>query len=158
MSEENGKVTISTGTFGGIVYNANLSQSIINLKMEMDNGTESFGIAIRTDENFDNGYFLKFEPKHNRVVLDMWPRAASGKYQWQIRGDQPFLLELERFYRIKPNKEFEITIQLEDDICVIYVDNEIALTTRMYNHRDGLLGFFATQGSFSFKNLSCMKI
>lgn len=158
VKEKNGNVTVFTETFGGIVYDADLTRSMINAKIKMGEGTESFGIAIRSDETFDNGYFLKFEPKHRRVVLDMWPRAISGKYQWQIRGDQPFILELERFYRIEPNKEFDITLQLEDDICVVYIDNEIALTTRMYNHKKGLLGFYVTQGSVSIKNLCCIKI
>lgn len=156
--ERSGEFTVSAETFGGILFHADLKRAVIHVKMKMGEGTESFGIAVRTDENFDNGYFLKFEPKHNRVVLDMWPRAVPGKYQWQIRGDQPFLLELERFYRIEPGKEFDITIQLDDDICVFYVDKEIALTARMYNRKGGSLGFYATQGSFSLKNLCCIKI
>lgn len=150
------ELKISSDGFGGVIYDADINESHTQIVLKMGDGTRDFGIAIHTDESFDEGYFVRFDPKHNRFVIDMWPRSNQGKYQWQIDGDKPFIIELERPVKIVPEKEIEVKILQQDDICVIYVNDEVAVTMRMYNQRSGDLGFFVTQGCISLKKL-CIK-
>lgn len=152
------EVVISSDGFGGVVYSADLDRVHMHMILNTEKSPCDFGVAIRTDETLDNGYFLRFDSKHNRMVIDNWPRAVQGKYQWQIDGDKPYIVELERYLKIEPGKDININILLEKDICVIYVNEAIALTTRMYNHQNGNLGIFVTQGCIRLKKLCIKKI
>ncbi|MEK3788117.1 GH32 C-terminal domain-containing protein [Paenibacillus sp. FSL K6-1230] len=108
---------------------------------------KDFGIALRTDTALDTGYFIKFDPFHNRVAFDMWPRTEPGFFQWQIAGDRPQMIELERPLQFSQLDLITVKLIMEDDILCLYVNNAIAMTTRVYNFKTGHLGFFANEGS-----------
>ena len=58
--------------------------------------TSECGILLRASEDGDEGYVVRLEPRRGRLVFDRWPRRATGSEQWQISGDVPFAVELER--------------------------------------------------------------
>ena len=58
--------------------------------------TSECGILLRTSEDGDDGYVVRLEPRRGRMVFDRWPRRSTGSEQWQISGDVPFAVELER--------------------------------------------------------------
>ena len=82
----------------------------------------------------------------------MWPRSEQGRYQWQIKGDVPYQIETARF--LPEAEEYRVHIIREKDICVVYINDEIALSTRMYDHKGGYVGIYVVQGEV---NLSCYK-
>lgn len=90
------------------------------------------------------GYFLRMNPKNQLVAWDMWPRGEQGRYQWQIKGDVPYQIETAR--KLPKAEEYRVHIIKEKDICVVYINDEIVLSTRMYNHKDGYAGIYVVQG------------
>ncbi|MFD1906513.1 hypothetical protein ACFSQ7_24905 [Paenibacillus rhizoplanae] len=62
-------------------------------------------------------------------------------FQWQIAGDKPQMIELERPLNFAAYSRIRIQLILEEDILCLYVNDEVAMTTRIYNFKDGHLGF-----------------
>ena len=83
--------------------------------------------------------------KNQLVAWDMWPRGEQGRYQWQIKGDVPYQIETAR--KLPKAEEYRVHIIKEKDICVVYINDEIVLSTRMYNHKDGYAGIYVVQGN-----------
>lgn len=128
------------------VLNELPNQSLVEATFSNWNEAKDFGLAIRTDSALDNGYFVKFDPFHNRISFDMWPRTEPGLFQWQIAGDRPFMVELERPFRFDKVERIEVKLILEDDILCLYVNDCVAMTTRVYNFSEGRLGVYANEG------------
>ena len=122
---------------------------LIEATIEFCEETRSFGIGLRQDEDFANGYYLRFEPFYNRIVADMWPRRISGVNQWYVDGDKPFMVELERPFDYKGLKENKIHIRVfvDDSIICLYVNDTVALTMRAYLKNRTHWGFFVKDGS-----------
>lgn len=115
------------------------------------NAASEFGIALHTDEGLEKGYFLRMYRNKNMMAWDFWPRCHKGAFQWQIKGDVPYQIETER--RLPQGDDFEIQIVKEKDICVVYVNGEVALSTRMYDHKGGYLGAYVIQGDIVIEDV-----
>lgn len=111
-----------------------------------------FGIALHVDEGLEKGYFLRMDPFSRQIAWDMWPRAIQGKYQWQIKGDAACQLETVR--RLPEGNRFRVQILREKDICVTYINGEVALSMRMYDHKGGCAGLYLVQGKAQIKEFS----
>ena len=122
---------------------------LIEATIEFCEETGSFGIGLRQDKDFANGYYLRFEPFYNRIVADMWPRRVSGVNQWYVDGDKPFMVELERPFDYKALKENKVNIKVfvEGSIICLYVNDTVALTMRAYSTERKYWGFFVKDGS-----------
>lgn len=115
-------------------------------------GCHEFGIALHVDEGLEKGYFLRMDPFSRQIAWDMWPRAIQGKYQWQIKGDAACQLETVR--RLPEGNRFRVQILREKDICVTYINGEVALSMRMYDHKGGCAGLYLVQGKAQIKEFS----
>jgi beta-fructofuranosidase len=102
--------------------------------------TQGFGVMLRHSQDFESGYYVRIEPNRQRLVFDSWPR----------RGDLPHMLELERPLQISAGQPVHMLIYVNDTLCEVYVNNQVAMSARMYNHRVGNWGFFASEGIVSF--------
>lgn len=121
--------------------------------MEMDitiNQCHEFGIVLHADKGLEKGYFLRMNPFSRQAAWDMWPRAGQGFYQWQIDGDKAYQVETVRC--LPDGDHFHILIIREEDICVVYINSEIALSTRMYDHKGGYAGWYLVQGDAVIAN------
>jgi beta-fructofuranosidase len=85
-----------------------------------------------------------------RLVVDRWPRP----------GDQPFMLE--RPLALTPDQPVELIILVDGTNLVVYAGNDqrdhglVALSCRMYEHRQGALGAFVTEGKATFDSTRLM--
>lgn len=108
--------------------------------------TSECGVLLRASPDGDEGYCLRLEPKRGRLVFDRWPRQATGTEQWQISGDVPFAVELERSVSLDPG-EHELEVIVDGDLCIATVDNRAVLSTRLYDHPAGRAGVFVGEGT-----------
>lgn len=115
-------------------------------RFDIADHTSECGVLLRASADGTEGYALRLEPKRGRLVLDRWPRRSTGNEQWQISGDVPFAVELERPVSLAPG-EHELDIIVADDICVVTVDNSTVLSTRLYDRPTGRIGAFVGEGS-----------
>jgi beta-fructofuranosidase len=107
-------------------------------------GTRNFGILLRMSDNFESGYYIRFEPAMQRLVFDAWPRP----------GDVPFMCELERPIRLHPGEPLEIEVLVEGSVCEVYAGGTVAMSARLYNHAQGQWGVFAGEGDVQFSEVS----
>jgi len=105
-------------------------------------GTCNCGLFLRADGSFDNYYEVRLEPANQRMVIDRWPRA----------GDQAFMLE--RPVAMKPEHPVTLRIIVDSTCLVVYANDEIALSCRMYDHQQGSVGLFVTEGDAAFRGMS----
>ena len=88
-------------------------------------GTTECGVLLRASDDGDEGYVLRLEPKRGRMVFDRWPRRRTGDGQWQVSGDVPFVIELERPCDLPPG-EHTLEVVVDGDLCVADLDGRSA--------------------------------
>ncbi|MNN27356.1 hypothetical protein D3C81_1408910 [compost metagenome] len=126
----------------------------ISARLSFATGTRSCGIMLRASEDLDEAYYIRLEPMHNRLVFDMWPRREQGEMQWHIKGDQPHAVELEVPIELQAGTVYNIEIVVENSVCVVYLADQVAMTTRLYNLKTGNWGCFVQEGRAIFEQAS----
>lgn len=122
-------------------------------RFDIAENTSECGILLRASADGDEGYSLRLEPKRGRLVFDRWPRCATGAEQWQISGDVPHAVELERPVILEPG-EHELEVIVDGDLCVATVDNSTVLSTRIYDRPTGRVGVFVGEGDVTVTEFS----
>lgn len=115
-------------------------------RFELSAGTVECGVLLRASEDGDEGYVLRLEPRRGRLVFDRWPRRVTGTEQWQISGDVPFSVELERPCDLPPG-EHVLDVILTGELLVATLDDAVVLSTRLYDRPGGRLGAFVGDGA-----------
>lgn len=122
------------------------------LDLGLDPEGRSCGILLRTDAEGETGYVLRLEPRAGRMVLDRWPRPTTGTEQWQISGDLPHAVDLERPADLS-GPDHHLDLVVDGDLLVAALDDRVALSTRLYDHPAGRLGLFADDGTLTLRDL-----
>lgn len=115
-------------------------------------GTTECGLLLRASADGDEAYVLRLEPRRNRLVFDRWPRRRTGGEQWQISGDVPHVIELERPVTLAPGPH-RLEVVVDGDLCVATVDGSVTLSTRLYDRTDGRVGAFVGEGTATVLSL-----
>lgn len=123
------------------------------IRFDIAEGAGECGVLLRASADGDEAYVLRLEPKRGRLVFDRWPRRATGTEQWQISGDVPFVVELERPCELAPGVH-ELEVIVDGDICVATVDNATVLSTRLYDRPSGRIGAFVGEGTVTVEEFS----
>jgi beta-fructofuranosidase len=129
----------SIGRFSAISLGALPQTCMIEAEITLSSGTVYAGLLLRAGDNLDYYYQLRLEPGNRRVVFDRWPRP----------GDQPFMLERP----IQNGQSIRLKVLIDKTCIVAYVNDEVALSCRMYNHRTGDWGLFVTEGYARFNHV-----
>jgi beta-fructofuranosidase len=107
--------------------------------------THAAGIMLRVSDDLEKAYYIRLEPTHQRLVFDMWPRA----------GDIPYMPELERPINVPVDQPVKMKVIVDGTCCEVYVNDQIAMSTRLYDLKSGQWGVFATEGKARFEQLAC---
>jgi beta-fructofuranosidase len=134
----------SAGAFSCASAGALPAACRIKTTATFEDGTRNFGLMLRMRDDFESGYFIRFEPAMQRMVFDAWPRA----------GDVPFMCELERPFLLQAGEPIEIEVLVDGAVCEVYAGGTVAMSTRMYNHAQGQWGVFAGEGNVRFSDVS----
>ena len=118
----------------------------VEVQFEISAGTTEFGVLVRASADGDESYVIRLEPKRRRMVFDRWPRRCLGDAQWEISGDVPYVVELERPCELGPGAH-TLELILDGDLCVANLDRAVSLSTRLYRPPNGRLGLFVGEGA-----------
>lgn len=156
---ENGKIVVDgSQRMSYAVFDGLPEKCMIECDIDFERPVRCFGIDLNASENLDDGYFFKVEPFYNRLILDMWPRKKIGGMQHDFGGDIPYQIELERPFDMSGLNHVKLSLLIENDIAVMYINDTVSLCTRLYellgNRRWGL---FAHDGKISVSNLTVKK-
>ena len=102
------------------------------------------GVLLRYSEADDDSYWYVFEPKQMKFHFDKYPNEA-----WRFTN----FLGLEKNICLKPGEKHHLDIIVEDDICVAYLNDRLALSSRMYTNRQMPLAFVSIDGLTTFANI-----
>ncbi|MNT70117.1 hypothetical protein D3C72_2084730 [compost metagenome] len=106
-------------------------------------------MILRADSDLDKAYYIKLEPHRNRVIF------SSAIMQSEEGGKTfPYEVELERPIRLESGIPYRIRVIMDGTIGEVYINDEVALSFRMYDIPAGRLGVFATQGGTVFEQIS----
>lgn len=121
-------------------------------KLEMDVSFEGapreFGVALQVDPDFALGYYLVFEPNRQRI------QYKTGIRMYEDGGKMfPYEVEQERPFEWESGREYHVRIFVQDSILLLYVDDRVALGTRMFDRKGFRFGLFVSDGSARFSNI-----
>jgi beta-fructofuranosidase len=119
--------------------------------LDIEPGTTECGLLLRSTADGDRSYVVRLEPKRGRLVFDRWPRASTGDAQWQVSGDVPFEIELERPCDLPAGKH-TLELVVDGDLCVVVLDRRVALSTRIYDCPEGRVGVFLGEGGATVRD------
>jgi beta-fructofuranosidase len=131
------------GTFSAALAGKLPEACLLTAIVTFAEGSKGFGFLLKASEDFESGYMVRLEPQRGRLVFDSWPRA----------GDLPHMAEIERPVGLTAGKEIKIAVTVQGTLCEIYVDDEVAMSARMYNLSDGAWGVFAQESAVEFKEI-----
>lgn len=121
-------------------------------KLEMDitfSGTvKEVGVALQVDKDFDTGYYISLQPGRNRVEL----KTALRMYDeggWLF----PYDVEFERPVRLSPETRHRLKLFVQDSILEVYIDDQVALSARMFDYTRRHIALFASHGQASFEHI-----
>lgn len=123
------------------------SKCRIRAKVTCAPGTRACGVLLRADEGLDGYYEVRWEPGQRHVVFDRWPRQDSKRVF--PNRDEPFILE--RPLTAPVADTLDLRIIVDETVVVVYINDEVALSTRAYDHTDGEWGFFVYEGQATFR-------
>jgi beta-fructofuranosidase len=117
----------------------------VNIRME---SARQCGLILNAAEDFGKGYYLCLEPENKRLVFRSWLRLYEdgGK-------TFPYDVELEVPVRTPEDGLYKLEVLREGTAAVAYVNDEAALSFRMYDVPAGHLGLFSL-GSAEFSDLA----
>jgi beta-fructofuranosidase len=144
---ETGVILEAPGSFACVRAGEMLDRCKLEATITCTEGTDGCGIMLRVSDDLEQAYYIRFEPRHNRLVFDMWPRA----------GDIPFMPGLERPLSSVPGKPIAMKVFVDGTVCEVYAEdqsgNQVAMSTRLYNLKSSNWGLFVTEGNADFRNL-----
>lgn len=140
---------LSSDGLGAVLHEIREKEFMI--EAELDSSCREFGFFLGTDSQLENGYQIRVA--NGMLSLDRWPRKEQGLYQWQIDGDIPFAIETVRY--LDPSlKHFHIKVIRSDDVLIVYLNDSIVMSTRIYGHEYGLAGPYVVCGSIDIARYS----
>jgi beta-fructofuranosidase len=145
LAQDREEVILSVpGSYGCAVAGELPEQCKISFTVHFKPGTHSLGVALRASADLDEGCFIRIDPPRQRLVFDTWPRS----------GYLPHQVELERPIQLDSQQPVSVKVIVENTLCSVYVDNKIAMSSRLYNQRGSYWGIFAQEGSATFSQVS----
>ena len=113
----------------------------IEMKFIADDLRGDFGVYLRGANNFDRYYKIKFEPRYNRVAMDTCPRKD---------GNLVISADTERYIPIKPGEENTLLIIMQESVLEVYINEQVAMSYRMFDIPDGEFGVYSHNTSTRF--------
>jgi beta-fructofuranosidase len=124
------------------------SSCLVSVTMQYISGTQRLGAIIRANQSLDKGYFFQIEPHRNRIVFK--PSVFTDEHGGKI---PPHEVDLERPLALSSDQVISIKFVIDGSICEVYIDEQVAMSTRIYDLEDGSLGLYVVNGEATFTNI-----
>ena len=120
----------------------------INATVSYTASSKDFGFMIGACDATNDFYSLRFIPSQNRFSLDKKSRASISS-STLASTDVPLTLS--------PNTNYTVQIVIENSMLVVYINDEVALSTRVYKASNTSWGVFADNSNATFSNITITK-
>ncbi len=132
-----GSKTLLEGVKGGFVYELYdelPARCRIETTFEWQSKQGEFGLLLHSDKAMDHQYMLRLNRDEARICFDGFPRGSEPVNLSQIWQKADL-----------GSKTHKLTLLIEDDICVAYLDDETALSVRLYAREHHYWGVYAQE-------------
>lgn len=117
----------------------------INATVNYASCNKDFGFMIGACDGYNNFYSLRFVPSQNRFSFDKTNRSSLTTTTI-ADNDVPFTMT--------PNTDMNVQIVFENSVVVVYLNNTVALSCRIYKAVGTNWGIFVDNSHVDFKNIS----
>ncbi len=121
---------------------------LISTTVSYSNSNRDFGFFLGACDENNNVISLRFVPSENKIRLDKTLRSSLFS---SISSDN------ETSFKLEPNVDYDVKVVIENSIVVIYVNNQVALSSRVYRAPNTSWGVFADNSSVFFKRIIVTK-
>jgi beta-fructofuranosidase len=121
-----------------------LARYKISATVSYSSCNKDFGFMIGACDGYENFYSLRFIPSQNRFSLDKTNRSSLTTTTVAY-NDVPISLQ--------PNTSYDVQVVIENSMLVAYINNEVALSSRVYKASNTNWGIFADNSTASFVNI-----
>lgn len=112
--------------------------AMIEAAIEFSDGVGSCGIMLKAAGDLESYHLVRLDLTEQRISTDFWER----------RRDRPFAME--RPISMRRHQSVSLKIIIDGTCMVVYADNEVALSTRIYPETTGNFGVFASDENATF--------
>jgi Beta-fructosidases (levanase/invertase) len=124
-----------------ILLTKNIQESFIFECTIIPKTDKAFGIYLWQDENNKNGYKYEFDVSENRLKFDSIPHSFKEK-------------NLYRKINLSDSPVLHIRIIADKSICIMYVNDEIALSGRCYERTGNNISAFVIDGDIQLPEMT----
>lgn len=116
----------------------------IELSFTASDDCGDFGLLLRADAGVDAYYAVRFEPRFNRLAMDIQPRADNTRHTQ---------VDVERWCPVVPGEKNKLLVLFEGSVLEVYVNDKVAMSARMFDRREGDFGIFTHNTSVCFEEI-----
>lgn len=149
-SEYVGGFKLNTDGKAKVVYATEKLDGVYRIDCEFTfkKGTNRLGLLLNTDEAGDASYGYFIDPMNDKMVFELFPNFP----QYSLDA-----IRVERPVKLKEGQKCKLSVIVQDTVCVAYLNDELALNSRMYDSQTGIIGFMV-QGDAEFKDIQIYKL
>ncbi len=121
-------------------------KALIKATIRIAPETVAAGIVFRASYPvFDKWCALRIEPGRQRIFFDRCSKFFDDQFYDEMRPLRP-----------AEDGVYEVKIFTYGTICVMYINDELALSVRNYEYTEGQVGLLTEEGSAEFTNIEVM--
>lgn len=121
---------------------------LISTTVSYSQSNRDFGFFLGACDENDNVISLRFVPSENKIRLDKTTRSSLSSST---------ISDNEASFILEPDVDYDVKMVVENSIVVIYVNNRVALTSRVYKAPNTSWGVFADNSSVFFETIKVTK-
>lgn len=106
-----------------------------------------FGLAFGMDKSFGQG---------NRYILDI--NGAAKRIASVYMNGGAARTNAAVNYSLAPGREYQLKVVIDGTVCTMYIDDKMALTSRIYSLSNSFWGIYAANSNLQVKNLKLYQI
>lgn len=117
-------------------------RGVISARVRYSGDPVRFGLMMHVDESLTDGYYLQFDPRHQRIE---W-RSGLRMHE---RGGQlfPYAVEMERPCVLEEGREYLVEVFVDSSQAHLYLDRDYTFGMRLYDRRPGSVGWYVESGA-----------
>ncbi|WP_202117309.1 glycoside hydrolase family 32 protein [Clostridium chromiireducens] len=146
VTKNNSDYSFTGNGYESVTFNEITGTNKITGKINTKSKNNNFGFMFNVRENGKAPLNIVFNHEYGR--LEFYNASTDGSLG-QLQSTKPIT--------VPDNGVLDFTILINDSVAVLYVNNEAAFSTRMYNMQNHKWGIFSMGSDITFSNLQLSK-
>jgi beta-fructofuranosidase len=132
----------SEATFAALTLGTLPGACLIEAAITPGEGAASCGLFVRATDTLENAYAIRLDPARQQIAFEAWPPPFNAS------------LTMTRPLALAAGQAVHLRVIIDGTLIVIYADDEVALSSRMYHPEGHAWGLFATEGDARFTQIA----